>query len=120
VMNQPKVYLFDVEKFLSETQGWSLSEIGVYMRLLAYQWTHGALPNDTQRLCKTCGIDHGNFRKLWEPMVIRMFEKNGDGLLRNPRLEVAREKQAKYLERQSNAGKERAKQRYGNVVQLKP
>jgi uncharacterized protein YdaU (DUF1376 family) len=115
-MNQPKVFLFDVGVFLIETQGWSVAEVGTYVRLLISQWSNGSLPSDTQKLSRLCGLDHGNFKKLWGPTVKGMFNADGDGLLRNLRLEQIRQRQCKYLESQSKKGEAGAKKRWGQMA----
>jgi uncharacterized protein YdaU (DUF1376 family) len=105
--------------FLVDTMGWSCAEIGAYMRLLGYEWVNGCIPEDTKRQSMICKIDHGNYRKNIYPNVIGKFEFH-DGGGYNPRLEIERQKQQQYIERQREKGKLRAEKMWqGHIATAK-
>lgn len=83
-------------------------EVGAYIRLLCYQWTHGAIPKEKGRLVRVAGgpvSDH----------VLAKFEKCADGELRNYRLEREREKQVEYRKKQSEFGKKGGRPKKGSL-----
>lgn len=68
-------------------------EVGLYMRLLCYEWLKGGLPDDDNQLLRLGRWD----KDLKFPeSVRRKFVKCADGLLRNERLEEERGKQERY------------------------
>jgi uncharacterized protein YdaU (DUF1376 family) len=81
-----------------DTGDWSTNEIGIYLRLLMYEWVNGSLPPETERLARIARCDHGNFKKSWGRSVGGKFTPNGNGMLYNRRLEEEREKQRQYSE----------------------
>jgi uncharacterized protein YdaU (DUF1376 family) len=78
--------------FLSATQGWTVTERGVYFLLLGASWTMGALPDDRRRLAGIVGAQLDEFDAAWKT-VRRKFKLTEKGLI-NPRLELHRDKQA--------------------------
>ena len=115
-MNKPPAFQFYASDFYVDTNSWTCTEVGLYMRLLMSEWVNGPLPNDTERLARASGMDHGNFKKLWCPLVKGKFVENGNGTLINLRLERVRENQSKYRESQAEKGRHSAKKRWGGKV----
>ena len=115
-MSKPPAFQFYASDFYVDTNSWTCTEVGLYMRLLMSEWVNGPLPNDTERLARAAGMDHGNFKKLWCPIVKGKFVENGNGTLINLRLEQVRENQSKFRESQSEKGKRSAKKRWGDKV----
>jgi uncharacterized protein YdaU (DUF1376 family) len=78
--------------FLVDTLDWSIEEIGIYTRLLFYQWANGSIPDDPKRMARIagCGTNKfiGNSKK-----VLMKFVKNSEGFLQNLRLEETRKEQ---------------------------
>lgn len=97
-----------------DTAAWSSSEVGIYMRLLMYEWVNGALPSDMKSLARICRMDGGNFSKCWCPNVKGKFTTNAKGELINRRLEEERGKQLNYRETQSIKGKIGNEKRWKN------
>ena len=100
-------FQFYVQDFLTGTLYMSAEEIGAYMLLLCYQWDKGALPDSDRDLLR---ISRSKAKTL---VVVReKFARCEDGMLRNIRMEMEREKQAAYRELKSKAGIEGNKKRW--------
>jgi uncharacterized protein YdaU (DUF1376 family) len=95
---KPPAFQFYADDFLSGTMHFSDAECGLYVRLLAIQWSTGGLPDDDAELLS---YGRGN-----TPIarVKTKFRKCPDGLLRNDRLEAERAKQSDYRQRQADNG----------------
>lgn len=91
-MSQEHYLPLFVGDFLASTATWTGPERGLYLQLLAFQWTSGPLPCDQDRLALVLHYEPKEFRRLW-PVMSGKF-KNGDGALTNPRLEAVRAKNA--------------------------
>jgi uncharacterized protein YdaU (DUF1376 family) len=78
--------------FLKSTQGWTITERGVYFLLLGASWEMGPLPDDRRRLAGVVGAQLDEFDEAWKT-VKRKFVKTESGLI-NHRLEDHRGKQA--------------------------
>jgi len=91
--------------FYMDTVGWSVAQVGIYFRLLMYEWVNESLPNDIKRLARIAGIDVGNFKKCYLQDISNKFTANGGGELVNLRLEETRGKQRKYRESQADKSK---------------
>jgi len=81
--------------------------VGVYIRLLCYQWENGSINGDPN----SHPIKYLNDE--WETLKVK-FIKGEDGRLRNPRLETIREERISYIEKQRLAGKKGADKRWGS------
>jgi uncharacterized protein YdaU (DUF1376 family) len=86
----------------TSTQDWTDEEFGAYMRLLIHQWRQGGLPKDHQRLARIATSLDTN----WSMLKVKFEEV--DGMLKNPVMEIIREKRARHKEKQS----ENAQKRY--------
>jgi uncharacterized protein YdaU (DUF1376 family) len=78
--------------FIRATQGWTVTERGVYFLLLGASWEMGPLPDDRRRLAGIVGAQLDEFDDAWK-MVRPKFELTEQGLV-NRRLEIHRENQA--------------------------
>jgi uncharacterized protein YdaU (DUF1376 family) len=78
--------------FLTSTVGMSNREVGAYIKLLAYSWVNGPLPNNPKVLASIAG------KADIELITSRFFEVNGEGKLCDPRLEDSRVEAAAILE----------------------
>jgi uncharacterized protein YdaU (DUF1376 family) len=85
----------------------SLEEEGAYIRLLAFCWQHGCIPNDPEQIARLIG--KGASTTLATTLAT-MFEPGGDGLIHR-RLEEEREKQKVWSEKSSAGGKKSAEAR---------
>lgn len=103
-MSKPPAFQFYASDFVASTIDMSAEEVGVYIRLLCYQWDNGGLPNDTEKLERIAGCS-GN-------AVAQARHKFGicqDGKLRNDRLEQVRGSAEAYRQKQSEKAKNRWK-----------
>lgn len=103
-MAKNPAYPMYAQDFDMDTASWSVTAIGVYVRLMNYSWINGPLPDDTEALARIARMDHGNFRKVWCPLVQSKWMKTEHGLV-NSRMEIEREKRAKFIEHQRSKGK---------------
>ena len=74
------------------------AEVGSYIRLLAWQWTKGSIPDDTTKVERIAG---GSVSED----VIQKFEVCEDGLRRNRRMETIRTERLEYMESQRRKSK---------------
>lgn len=90
--------------FLSATRGWSVTARGVYRELLDVQWGMGSVPAEPKRLREMIGATASEWRMAW-PLVEGKFPVGTDGLRRNPRLEIHREKARQVSVKRAEAGR---------------
>jgi uncharacterized protein YdaU (DUF1376 family) len=103
--------------FYMDTAGWTATQVGVYARLLMYEWVNGPIPSDMASLSRIAGIsDTRTMYKMWSGTMGKKFISNGGNLLFNKRLEEEREKQAKHREIQVEKGISGAKKRWKNHI----
>lgn len=110
-MKAPAFQLYAAD-FLVDTLDWSATQVGIYFRLLMYEWVNGSIPNDCKRMARISGVDVGNFKKCYLQDIENKFVPNGEGDLVNLRLERTREKQANYIKSQQESGKRGAEKRW--------
>ena len=101
--NAPAFQMYAAD-FLVDTLDWTVDEIGIYIRLLLYEWVNKELPIDPKRLAKIAGTSPKKFTKRWSKIQFK-FIQNGNGFLINERLEETRQDQEKFRQGQSIAGK---------------
>ena len=96
-MGKPPAFQMYASDFHMDTCSWSVSQVGIYTRLLMYAWVNGFIPDDAKQLARIAGCSVKKFNQNW-PMLIPKWKKNGIGQLQNQRMEDVREKQDKYVE----------------------
>lgn len=87
----------------------SLAEEGAYRRALDFCWLNGDLPGTPQALAKIIG--KGCTTKI-AAQVAKLFEEK-DGRLQHERLNIERQKQADFKQKQSESGKKGNQKRWG-------
>lgn len=90
--------------FDMDTASWDNEEVGIYFRLLMYQWVNGSIPSDIKRLSKISRMGQKRFQNRWQ-IISQKFQKKNENELVNPRMEKTREEQDNYRKLQSEAGK---------------
>lgn len=96
-MNQPPAFQFYADDFIGGTVDFSAKEVGHYMRLLCYQWSHGSIPaDDERRLNLICGGKPSSNVRAKFPKV--------DSVWVNSRMETERKKQQDFREERSKSG----------------
>lgn len=116
-MAKSPAFQFYANDFIADTQDWSIEEIGIYIRLLCYQWNNGAIPDDKKRIARISGCDLDAIEKAWVILDLK-FIKHSEGL-KNLRLEQTREEQIKFREKQSLNGSKGGRP-LKNKTQTKP
>lgn len=97
-MNKPPSFQFYAQDFLTGVMYLTNEEIGIYIKMLAKQWTDGKIPK--KRLGFLVGFDWDN---LSEELQSK-FTDSGDYLV-NERLEKEREKKSEFIKKQAENGK---------------
>lgn len=96
-MSKPPAFQFYTDDFVGGVDTMTQAEVGAYILLLCHQWSRGSIPVEPERqqnVAKGPVSDH----------VRSKFKAGADGLLRNERLEVERQKQADFREKQRQKG----------------
>ena len=86
----------------------SVEAIGIYIRLLIYQWINGKIPAKDSMLVRIAGCSYDQFMECWGEEVGRCFEEVDDGTgpaYRNKRLKIERDKVLAATEQRRQAGK---------------
>lgn len=97
-------FQFYAGDFLVGVMAFSDEEVGIYIKMLAYQWEHGFLPGDRKLIKKII-----NSKRIPSENVMQKFEISEDGNLRNKRLESERRKQESFRESRAENAKKRWK-----------
>ncbi len=103
-MGKAPAFQLYASDFDMDTASWDNEEVGVYFRLLMYQWVNKSIPDDINRLAKITRIGQKRFKKSWR-IVSNKFQDNGKNGLVNVRMERVRAEQDNYRESQSEAGR---------------
>ena len=110
-MKPPESFPFFYEDFLNGTSYMSPEEVGIYVRLLCYQWSKGGVPSDEEMLFRIAGLQQAS-NKLATSITKGKFLKDSDGILRNQRLAQIRDKAFDQMRKMSERGKKGAKARH--------
>lgn len=101
--SRPPSFDFYPEDFLAGTMHLHPTCIGIYIRLLCFQWSHGAVSLDDKRqLMQITGAMPDELDEHL-PQVRDKFDRYEDGLYRNARLEREREHKEKVSARRKDA-----------------
>ena len=92
-------FKFFPANFVEATYSWSPAEVGVYFRLLLFQFSNGRLPAAHVELQRIAGCDAAEFETIWE-RINHKFEACEDGFLFNEKMnETANEAEQSYNRR---------------------
>jgi len=103
-MGKAPAFQFYANDFMDATSTWEANACGLYVRCLCKQWTHGSIPADLRILARAIHTDREELEKCW-PVLAPKFIDQGDGTLKNSKLEEVRERQIAVSEKRSQAGK---------------
>lgn len=87
-------------------------EVGIYVRLLSFQWTEGYIPSDTAVLSRLVSLPKKQFERDWKSIAPCFVSGKTPETLVNERLERERDAQRKYRERMAKIGEEGNKKRW--------
>jgi uncharacterized protein YdaU (DUF1376 family) len=99
-MKAPAFQTYAADYYM-DTAHWTIDEVGIYQRLLLFEWVNGPLPDDEKRLARIAGCSVKKFQKGWTTISVK-FILFGTCQLQNKRLEQTREIQHKYSESRRN------------------
>ena len=103
-MGKAPAFQFYANDFMDATSTWEANACGLYIRCLCKQWTHGSIPSDLRILARAIHCDRSELETCW-PVLGPKFLDQGDGTLKNSRLEEVRERQSEISSKRSEAGK---------------
>ena len=103
-MGKAPAFQFYANDFMDATSMWEANAVGLYVRCLCKQWTHGSIPSDLKILARAIHCDRPELETCW-PVLAPKFIDQGDGTLKNSRLEEVRNRQTEISEERSKAGK---------------
>lgn len=101
-MSKAPAFQLYAADFYMDTISWSPEIVGVYTRLLFYQWVNGSIPNDMEKIARIGGCAdnrrwRANMDRMWRELCHK-FATLPDGNLVNLRLEKTRQKQEQFAE----------------------
>ena len=102
-MGKSPAFQLYASDFDMDTASWDNEEVGIYFRLLMYQWVNGSIPADTKRLAKIVRMGHKKFQNSWQIIFLKFTKKDENNLI-NKKMEKVRAEQIKYRESQSEHG----------------
>ena len=102
-MGKSPAFQLYASDFDMDTASWNNEEVGIYFRLLMYQWVNGNIPSDTKRLAKIVRMSHKKFQNSWQIIKFKFIENDSNNLI-NKRMEKARTEQQNYRNGQSKHG----------------
>lgn len=105
-MANAPAFQFYANDFMDATRLWDANAVGLYMRCMCIQWTHGSIPADRKLLARAIHCDRDELESCW-PTVGPKFEDQGDGTLKNSRLEQVRDRQKTVSEGRTKAANAR-------------
>jgi uncharacterized protein YdaU (DUF1376 family) len=116
-MTKAPTFQLYTSDFYMDTASWTAAEVGMYARLLFYQWVNGSIPNDLEKIAPITGTLSGrkwstNVARMWSN-ICHKFVTLPDGNLVNQRLEESRKKQEDFINSRKAGGKITAKKRWG-------
>jgi uncharacterized protein YdaU (DUF1376 family) len=109
-MSKAPAFQFYASDFVADTMEWTPLEVGIYMRLLCFEWINESLPPQPERLARLAGCSDEEFEKAW-PLIKPKFYVNGEGRMYNKRLEETRQKLEHFKALQSEKGRRSAELR---------
>jgi uncharacterized protein YdaU (DUF1376 family) len=104
--NKPPSFDFYPDDFVGGTMHLHPICIGIYVRLLCFQWSHGAIPDDSDQIQRITGASQKEL-KIFLEIVLKKFEKNSKGQWVNDRMERERIKKHKVSEKRAKAASSR-------------
>lgn len=112
-MSKIHTWPVDVKLFLVDTAEMTNEEVGIFIRLLCYQWENGSVDGHPNRVPIRLPINQASGEPYLPPFVLRKFEQDQDGRLTNQRLEETRQEVLKRIDKLSVSGKNGAEKRWG-------
>lgn len=112
-------FMFYAGDFVTDTQELSNEVVGVYLRLLCYQWINGSIPAGIPDMARLVSIDTATMANQVWPKIAHKFETiDVEGYfacdrVANPRLERERQRMIAWREERQQSGLKGAQKRWG-------
>ena len=103
---KPPSFDFFPDDFIAGTYHLPAEAVGIYVRLLCYQWNNGSIPLDENELARVAGVDADAMRTHMRTVMLK-FMPDGCGGLKNARLEREREHKLSVIEKSKSAADSR-------------
>src|SRR3972149_3176053 len=87
-MGKAPAYQMYAQDFDMDTASWPNIAVGIYQRLLNYEWINEGLPEDLQELASIAREKRKIFERNWIKFISKKFHENGSGLLTNKLLKT--------------------------------
>ena len=112
MLNAPPAWQLYAQDFLTDVQEWDDAEVGVYIRLLNYQWINRSIPSTIKGIKTLCNTDEETLTEYWNEHIKHKFkQKTEDGRLQNKRLEEYWQQLINHRKKRQAAGKASAAKR---------
>jgi uncharacterized protein YdaU (DUF1376 family) len=95
---KPPSFDFFPDDFIAGTYHLPAEAVGIYVRLLCYQWNNGSIPSDENELARVAGVDADAMRTHMRTVMLK-FMPDGCGGLKNARLERERDHKLSVIEK---------------------
>ena len=103
---KPPSFDFFPDDFIAGTYHLPAEAVGIYVRLLCYQWNNGSIPADETELARVAGVDADAMRTHMRTVMLK-FMPDECGGLQNARLEREREHKLSIIEKSKAAADSR-------------
>ena len=103
---KPPSFDFFPDDFIAGTYHLPAEAVGIYVRLLCYQWNNGSIPSDEAELARVAGVDADAMRTHMRTVMLK-FMPDECGGLQNARLEREREHKLSVIEKSKAAADSR-------------
>jgi uncharacterized protein YdaU (DUF1376 family) len=111
---KPPSFDFFPDDFIAGTYHLPAEAVGIYVRLLCYQWNNGSIPSDESELARIAGVDANAMRTHMRTVMLK-FMPDGCGGLKNERLEKERMHKLSIIEKaKASADRRWANKKPGN------
>jgi len=102
---KPPAFQLYASDFYCDTDDWTVTEVGIYIRLLMSQWVNGDLPPEPSRLARIAGCEVRTLQKCFTQTIAKKLCMNAQGRLQNSRLEKTRTELFEYRKKQEESGR---------------
>jgi uncharacterized protein YdaU (DUF1376 family) len=103
---KPPSFDFFPDDFIAGTYHLTPEAVGIYVRLLCYQWNNGSIPSDENELARVAGVDADAMRTHMRTVMLKFMQDECGGL-KNARLEREREHKLSVIEKSKAAADSR-------------
>lgn len=103
---KPPSFDFFPDDFVAGTYHLPAEAVGIYVRLLCYQWNNGSIPSDENELARIAGVDADAMRTHMRTVMLKFVQSECEGL-KNERLEREREHKLSVIQKSKSAAETR-------------